>query len=151
MKLVTIEKTRRTADLTNSLTAVWESSVKATHAFLSAAEIAEIKKYVPSALENVPHLIVVFGETDVPLAFMGIDGRKIEMLFVAAERRGQGIGTRLIDFALARYEVNEVTVNEQNPQAKGFYEHSGFGVVSRSPTDEQGNPYPILRMRWTEQ
>lgn len=146
MKLVIIEKTRRTADLTNSLTAVWNSSVKATHSFLSAAEIAEIQKYVPSALESVPHLVVAMDESGEPAAFMGIDGRKIEMLFVAAEHRGQGIGKRLIDFAFANYDANKVTVNEQNPQAKGFYEHMGFFVVSRFPVDEQGNPYPILRM-----
>jgi putative acetyltransferase len=38
-------------------------------------------------------------------------------------------------------------VNEQNPQAKGFYEHMGFQVYKRTDTDEQGNPYPILYMR----
>lgn len=130
MKLDTIEKTRRTADLTKLLTAVWESSVKATHTFLSPAEVAKIKKYVPSALNNVPHLIVVFDEADTPLAFMGIDGRKIEMLFVAAERRGQGIGKRLIDFAFARYKVNEVTVNEQNA-GKRFLRT--FGLWRRQP------------------
>ena len=130
MKLDTIEKTRRTADLTKLLTALWESSVKATHTFLSPAEVAKIKKYVPSALNNVPHLIVVFDEADAPLAFMGIDGRKIEMLFVAAERRGQGIGKRLIDFAFARYKVNEVTVNEQNA-GKRFLRT--FGLWRRQP------------------
>ncbi|KRM82890.1 hypothetical protein FC35_GL001089 [Limosilactobacillus coleohominis DSM 14060] len=26
------------------------------------------------------------------------------------------------------------------------YEHMGFKVVSRSPIDDQGNPYPILKM-----
>lgn len=35
-------------------------------------------------------------------------------------------------------------VNEQNPQAKGFYEHMGFRVYKRIDLDEQGNPYPLL-------
>ena len=33
----------------------------------------------------------------------------------------------------------QVVVNEQNPQAKGFYEHMGFKVYERSEIDEQGN------------
>jgi putative acetyltransferase len=37
-----------------------------------------------------------------------------------------------------------VDVNEQNPQAIGFYEHIGFKKVARSPLDEQGKPYPLF-------
>ncbi len=33
------------------------------------------------------------------------------------------------------------------PQAVGFYEHLVFKVVKRSETDDQGNPYPILKMK----
>jgi putative acetyltransferase len=40
-----------------------------------------------------------------------------------------------------------LAVNEQNPQAKGFYEHLGFQVYKRADIDEQGNPYPILYMK----
>ena len=38
-------------------------------------------------------------------------------------------------------------LNEQNPQAIGFYEHEGFRVYKRTETDEQGNPYPLLYMK----
>lgn len=48
--------------------------------------------------------------------------------------------------SLIQYHVGQLAVNEQNPVAKGFYEHMGFEVVSRSPLDDQGNPYPILNM-----
>ena len=41
-----------------------------------------------------------------------------------------------------------MAVNEQNPLAKGFYEHMGFHVYKRTDYDEQGNPYPLLYMRW---
>lgn len=37
-------------------------------------------------------------------------------------------------------------VNEQNPQARGFYEHMGFEVYKRTDHDEQGNPWPLLYM-----
>ena len=69
------------------------------------------------------------------------------MLFVLSKARGQGIGKTLISEASSLYQVNEVVVNEQNPQARGFYEHMGFKVYARSETDEQGAPYPILFMK----
>ena len=44
-------------------------------------------------------------------------------------------------------EKETVTVNEQNPQAIGFYEHMGFKVNKRTDLDEQGRPYPLLYMK----
>ena len=52
-----------------------------------------------------------------------------------------------IQIAIQDYGANEVCVNEQNPQAKGFYEHLGFHVYKRSEYDEQGNPYPLVYMK----
>ena len=124
---------------------MWESSVKATHAFLSEKEIEKIKRYVPQALHEVPYLPVA-EDDGTPVAFAGIDGHKLEMLFVSAARRGQGIGKQLLQYATDAYGVNELTVNEQNPLAVGFYIHMGFAIRNRSDTDEQGNPYPILYM-----
>ena len=41
----------------------------------------------------------------------------------------------------------EVTVNEQNPQAVGFYEHLGFQTYKRTECDGEGNPYPLSYMK----
>lgn len=108
-------------------------------------EIACIKGYLPQALWSIAHLFVAFdGE---PVAFMGVQEHKIEMLFVRADKRGSGIGKALVQKAMTKYGINEVTVNEQNPLAKGFYEHLGFMVYKRSEKDEQGKPYPLLYMK----
>ena len=40
-----------------------------------------------------------------------------------------------------------MTVNEQNPQAVGFYEHMGFAAYKRTDLDKHGNPYPLLYMK----
>ena len=130
-----------------SLLTVWESSVKATHLFLSDTEIESIKQYVPQALRGIPHLLIAENEDGAAIAFAGVDGHKLEMLFVSAENRGKGVGRQLLQYAIDTYAVNELTVNEQNLQAIGFYEHMGFQIYKRSETDEQGNPYPILFMR----
>lgn len=145
MKMIEIKD--RNLLLTEQLTAVWESSVRATHLFLSDAEIENIKTYIPQALANVARLIVMEDEEGIPVAFMGIEGQKLEMLFVSSQKRGQGLGKRLLRYGIEKYGINELGVNEQNPLAKGFYEHMGFEVCQRTDEDEQGNPYPVLYMK----
>lgn len=142
-----IEDNERHPSLIEQLLHVWENSVKATHLFLSVHEIEIIKKYVPQALEDISHLIVAENENKLPVAFMGIEGQRLEMLFVLSEERGKGLGKKLIQYGIEKYSINELTVNEQNPLAKGFYEHMGFHVYKRTEHDEQGNPYPLLYMK----
>ncbi|GHP13616.1 acetyltransferase [Lentilactobacillus fungorum] len=144
MKIIEVKD--RNERLINQLLAVWESSVKASHAFLSTAEIQSIKEYVPQALKEIPRLIIAENENQIPVGFMGIADRHLEMLFVIAEERGNGVGKALLQHGIEKYSVNDLAVNEQNPLAKGFYEHMGFKVYKRTEQDEQGNPYPLLYM-----
>lgn len=145
MKIVEVKE--RTPDLVKGLLEVWENSVRATHLFLSDSEIQSIKKYVPQALNEVLHLLIAEDESGRPVAFMGVEAGSLEMLFIAPEEREKGLGKRLIQYGIKNYSVEKLTVNEQNPQAKGFYEHMGFQVYKRTDLDEQGNPYPLLYMR----
>lgn len=79
--------------------------------------------------------------------FEGIEDTKLEMLFIKNSERKKELGIQLLNYGIKNYNINELTVNEQNPNAKGFYEHLGFKVYKRTELDEQGNPYPILYMR----
>ena len=133
--------------LIERLEQIWKESVKETHLFLSDAEISNIQKYVPQALTGVSQLIVAENERGVPVAFMGIEEHKLEMLFLAPQERGHGLGKKLIEYGKKEYAIDEVVVNEQNPKARGFYEHMGFRVYKRTETDEQGMPYPVLYMK----
>lgn len=144
-----LEPQKRNSQLIDQLSAVWEASVKATHLFLSADAIENIKKFVPTALETVPHLIVAENGDYVPVAFMGIKDKKLEMLFIALGERGKGLGKQLILYGIKKFSVNKLAVNEQNSLARGFYEHMGFSVYKRMDFDEQGNPYPLLYMKRT--
>lgn len=141
------EVTDRTAPLIEQLLNVWEGSVKATHLFLSEEDVARIKEYVPQALKEIPSLTVIENESQIPVGFMGITGQHLEMLFISREERGRGLGKELLKYGMEKYAVNDLAVNEQNPLAKGFYEHMGFGVYKRTACDEQGNPYPLLYMK----
>ncbi len=146
MKIMEVEN--RTSMLVEQLLRVWESSVRATHLFLSDVEIEHIKIYVPQFLREVPRLFLAEDEAGHPVAFMGLADRSLEMLFVVSEMRGRGIGKQLLQYGIDNCSIETLTVNEQNPRAKGFYEHMGFRVYKRTELDEQGNAYPLLYMRY---
>ena len=147
VKMKVIEVADRTPLLIKQLLEVWESSVRATHLFLSENEIENIKKDVPQALKEIPHLLIIKNENQLPVGFMGIVEQHLEMLFISNTERGKGLGKELLQYGMEQYSVNDLAVNEQNPLAKGFYEHMGFTVYKRTELDEQGNPYPLLYMK----
>lgn len=131
----------------SELLEIWEASVRATHLFLSDAEVIKIKEYVPQALTGVAHLIAVRKENEELAGFLGTENNRLEMLFLSPLERGKGIGKQLLQYGICNYGITEVTVNEQNPQAVGFYEHMGFEIYKRTDCDEEGNPYPLLYMK----
>ena len=145
--MIISEVNKRTESLINELLEVWEDSVKATHTFLSNKEIENIKEYVPQALKSIAHLVIMKNENHNPIAFMGIENNKLEMLFIKNSERGKGLGKQLLTYGIENYNVNELAVNEQNLVAKGFYEHMGFRVYQRNELDDQGNSYPVLYMK----
>ena len=93
--------------------------------------------------------LFVAQQGEEPVGFMGIEKDSLEMLFLAPQARGKGLGKQLLQEGIAR-GVRRLTVNEQNPQARIFYEHMGFRVYKKTDCDEQGNPYPLLYMELTK-
>ena len=142
-----IEVNGRSENLINEILEIWEDSVRATHLFLANEEIESIKKYVPQALKEVSHLIIMENDNSVPIAFMGIENTRLEMLFIKNSERRKGLGKELLRYGIENYNINELTVDEQNTDAKKFYEYMGFKTYKRTELDEQGRPYPILHMK----
>ncbi|SEJ37120.1 GNAT family N-acetyltransferase [Pseudomonas sp. NFR16] len=129
------------------LTQVWEASVRATHDFLPDDYIKLLRNLL---LTQYLGAVNLFCTRDSHLRITGFGGTtpgKLEMLFIAPDYRGMGLGKKLLDYAIEHFQVTELDVNEQNPQALGFYEKQGFEVVGRSKVDGLGRPYPMLRMR----
>ena len=135
---------------------VWRRSVRATHFFLSEGDLHEIENavatmYLPNALDQMT--VAMDADSGKLVGFMGLTGHHIDSLFLDPVCRGHGLGRQFIDHAAACVAVGgtgtsclSVDVNEQNDQAVGFYRHLGFSVTGRSPTDDDGRPYPILHM-----
>ncbi len=130
-----------------ALLVIWEQSVRATHAFLSEQDIQALLPIVRD--QALPHLEVWVAndDADAPIGFMGLDGNKVEALFVSPTRFRQGGGRQLLAHARALKGTLELDVNEQNPRAVAFYLAMGFVVSGRSPVDGQGNPFPLLHLK----
>jgi len=139
--------TEITAEDLPRVVAVWEASVRATHHFLTEANIQFLKSLVADDLAQVEILAGVRDGDGEVVGFMGVEGAEVGALFIHPEWRGQGIGRRLLTYAVETLGATELDVNEQNDQAVGFYRRMGFDVVGRSPVDGLGQPFPLLHLR----
>ena len=126
---------------------VWEASVRATHDFLTEADIQFFKPLVRKELPHVAQLACMRDSEGQVAGFIGVEHTKVEMLFVHPGWRGQGIGRQLMTYAVTTLGASLVDVNEQNTQAVGFYMRMGFEVIGRSAQDSTGKPFPLLHLR----
>jgi putative acetyltransferase len=127
---------------------VWERSVRATHDFLTEADIAEIKPHVRGGVEGLTNVFCIRDEAGNIAGFIGFDHGKIEALFVDPVWHRSGIGRRLCYYAMEHGDAVLVDVNEDNKQALDFYLHLGFRVERRSPVDSDGRPFPLLHLKY---
>jgi len=139
-----ILRQNRPAD-TQAMFEIWEEAVKATHHFLSQNDIVAIGQQVKDYLANATFLVAT-DKTHTLLGFMGMTENKIDSLFVHPHYFGKGLGTLFIQYAESHHQVLYVDVNEDNNQAKVFYERMGFKILVRSELDDEGRPFPILKM-----
>lgn len=127
------------------LVRIWRSAVEATHDFLTVDDIDFYERRL--AQEYLKLVDVTVADSDgVPVGFAGVAGGSLEMLFIDHEHRGRGVGSVLLADAMATNPGLVVDVNEQNPQAVGFYHRHGFVTLGRSETDGDGRPFPILHL-----
>lgn len=125
---------------------VWKKSVLATHDFLTSTDFEEIKELVNNINFNDFQVFCLTKENLV-LGFIGVADRKVEMLFIDPQYFGQGLGQKLLSFAVKELNADQVDVNEQNRKALQFYLKFGFETSERTDKDEQGRNYPLLRMK----
>lgn len=144
----TIERVEvREGDCYGRLAGIWHRAVRATHRFLTEEDIGFYRNIVENGgLEGV-EMWVERNESNEIIGFIGLDGTRIEMLFVDPEHHGQGTGTRLIEHAeKIKGSALKVDVNEQNEGARSFYERYGFVQTGRSELDGTGRPFPLLHL-----
>ena len=126
---------------------VWLRSVRATHHFLTEADIQSLLPLVRDVALVELELWVLCSDSGDVVGFLGLSGARVEALFLAPEFRRRGGGRALLDHARRLRGTLAVDVNEQNPEAVQFYQACGFVVVGRSELDDGGRPFPLLHLR----
>ncbi|AZA82565.1 GNAT family N-acetyltransferase [Chryseobacterium lactis] len=124
---------------------IWESAVQATHDFLAEEDFNYFKEAIPR--DYLPNLeVYLITENNDAKGFASVAEGNLEMLFIHNDMRGKGYGKELYLFMKEQTGLTKVDVNEQNPQAIGFYEKMGFTKVGRSEKDGSGKDYPLIHM-----
>lgn len=137
----------RPQNVINELGKVWKESVASTHHFLTQEDTEKLYPLVLDALKNVPFLFAAKDEQGKLQGFMGIEGQKIEMLFIHPHAQKKGLGRLFVEHAKNAYRAEFVDVNEQNPDAYAFYQKMGFRQFARSEYDDLGNHFPLLHLK----
>ena len=119
----------------------------ATHDFVDREDLQAICTQVREEYLPQCELLVAVDDEDRAIGFMGMSGGEIESLFLAPAFRGKGLGRAFVEQAQGRSAELSVAVNAQNEKAVGFYKALGFSIYASLPVDDEGRPYPILRMR----
>ncbi|MFO7757699.1 MAG: GNAT family N-acetyltransferase [Roseovarius sp.] len=76
------------------------------------------------------------------------DGSRVHALYVAPDRRGQGIGRRLLAEAKARAEILDLWVLAGNVPARAFYRAQGFREVAQGQSAGNDEGLPDILMIW---
>ena len=121
---------------------IWLRSVRATHTFLSEEDIQAFLPLVRDHALTELEVWVLFADEGTLMGFMGLSGNRLEALFLAPEFFRRGGGRRLVEHARSLKGPLSLDVNEQNPQARVFYESQGFVVEGRSPGRQHGAALP---------
>ena len=130
----------------DSIVALWEASVRATHHFIREEDIQYYKPLIRNEYLKSVSLYAIRVPENAIAGFMGISGSNLEMLFIHPDHFRKGFGKILLQHATVALKVSKVEVNEENTEALHFYQKFGFKVVGRSETDSAGKRYPLLHL-----
>lgn len=76
--------------------------------------------------------------------FIKISGNEIEKLFVEPVLQGQGIGKKLLCYAVHNCGAEQLWVLEKNSRAAAFYQRNGFYVTDEKKPEEDTDEYLVL-------
>lgn len=127
------------------LSSIWLEASLNAHPFLGRQRLLEQQKLIENIyLPQAETWVACSG--DEPVGFIGLIDTFIGGLFVAPSRQGEGIGKALVAYALRLKGELSLDVYAHNESAHRFYIGQRFKEISQNPVDNEGLPFPIIRM-----
>ncbi|MCU1491664.1 MAG: hypothetical protein JWM85_3069 [Acidimicrobiaceae bacterium] len=134
----------------DAISALWlwsrQSSEPAIPPPVHSAE--EVREWFASIVLRERPTWVAENEGEIVALLVLEDGR-IDQLYVAPSRTGQGLGSRLVDLAKEQHPAGlDLWTFESNLGARRFYERHGFVAISRTQDDNEERA-PDIRYHWS--
>lgn len=76
-----------------------------------------------------------------------LDGRRVTELYVDSFFEGQGIGSKLIEFAVQKKGASFLWVLEKNTRGIAFYKRHGFAITGERKLEEGTAEYIVKMVR----
>ncbi|MGE4371428.1 MAG: GNAT family N-acetyltransferase [Xanthobacter sp.] len=124
---------------------IWHAASALGHLFLGVERLEAQKKLVSDVYLPQAETFVA-GRSTALLGFIGLLDSFIGGLFVDPACHRQGVGGALVRHAQALKRELSLNVYEANAGARAFYARLGFVETGRQDKDDEGLPFPILRM-----
>lgn len=76
-----------------------------------------------------------------------IEGKELAELYVDSFFQNEGIGSKLIEFAIQSFDIQHLLVLEKNINAIRFYQRHGFSLTNERQIEEGTNEYKVKMER----
>ena len=78
--------------------------------------------------------------------FIRMDGHQVTKLFVEPVLQGQGLGAKLLSYAVSTFDANTLWVLKKNTRAIAFYQRHGFQLTDEQVLEEGTDEF-LIRMK----
>ena len=130
---------------------MWRAVSLATYTFLKLHTEAEDRAYFRDVIAQQHDLYVAEEEGEI-IGYLAIRDDHVDRLYVAVDRQRQGVGTALLEHAIALSPAGlRLFTHQKNVGARRFYEKHGFEAVrfgvSPPPESEPDVEYRLVSPR----
>lgn len=141
-------RTAHEADF-DALTDLWERSARSSHTFMDDEEFAHQRPRVRDLL--LPSMDVWVAErAGTALGFVGAREDVVELLYIAPEAQGQGLGPALLSYVDGGSGPHSVEVYADNTVGVAFYRGQGFVEQRRYAVAVAGGSFEVMRLTRTD-
>ena len=128
---------------------VWLAAWRATFDFPPSHPDDDVRTWLATELPSKREMWVAAEPDGRVVAMMALSDDMIDQLYVAPDRIGSGIGSRMIATAKARRPDGlDLYCFQVNTRARTFYEHNGFVVVATGDGSNNSEGQPDIRYAW---
>jgi len=128
---------------------VWLTSWRATFDFPPGHPDDDVRAWLANEMLPSHETWVATDPDGHVVALMALSDTMVDQLYVAPDRIGRGIGSRLIDLAKARRPAGiDLFCFAVNARARTFYERRGFVAVATGDGSGNEERQPDIRYAW---